>query len=38
MDCGPGTAFNPITMVCDWPHNVPSCKTGILIATNNANY
>ncbi|XP_012060148.1 PREDICTED: LOW QUALITY PROTEIN: uncharacterized protein LOC105623362 [Atta cephalotes] len=28
MDCGPGTAFNPITMVCDWPHNVPSCKTG----------
>lgn len=28
MDCGPGTAFNPITKVCDWPYNVPSCKTG----------
>ncbi|XP_011067081.1 PREDICTED: uncharacterized protein LOC105153749 isoform X4 [Acromyrmex echinatior] len=28
MDCGPGTAFNPVTTVCDWPHNVPSCKTG----------
>ncbi|GAB1869312.1 Neurotrypsin [Camponotus japonicus] len=27
MDCGPGTAFNPITIVCDWPYNVPSCKT-----------
>ncbi|XP_018303194.1 uncharacterized protein [Mycetomoellerius zeteki] len=27
MDCGPGTAFNPVTTVCDWPHNVPSCKT-----------
>ncbi|XP_012537284.2 uncharacterized protein LOC105837243 isoform X2 [Monomorium pharaonis] len=26
MDCGPGTAFNPITAVCDWPHKVPSCK------------
>lgn len=38
MDCGPGTAFNPITTVCDWPYNVPSCKTGILIVTNSANY
>ncbi|XP_026825303.1 uncharacterized protein LOC105281160 isoform X1 [Ooceraea biroi] len=27
MDCSPGTAFNPITTVCDWPYNVPSCKT-----------
>ncbi|XP_011691078.1 PREDICTED: uncharacterized protein LOC105452012 [Wasmannia auropunctata] len=27
MDCGPGTAFNPVTLVCDWPYNVPSCKT-----------
>ncbi|KAL6449111.1 hypothetical protein ACFW04_000663 [Cataglyphis niger] len=27
MDCGPGTAFNPVTTVCDWPYNVPSCKT-----------
>ncbi|XP_077267025.1 uncharacterized protein LOC143900014 isoform X4 [Temnothorax americanus] len=27
MDCGPGTAFNPITTVCDWPYNVPNCKT-----------
>ncbi|XP_011143294.1 uncharacterized protein LOC105185459 isoform X2 [Harpegnathos saltator] len=27
MDCGPGTAFNPLTTVCDWPHKVPSCKT-----------
>ncbi|XP_039312478.1 uncharacterized protein LOC105203625 isoform X3 [Solenopsis invicta] len=26
MDCGPGTAFNPLTTLCDWPHNVPSCK------------
>lgn len=28
MDCGPGTAFNPVTTVCDWPYKVPSCKTG----------
>ncbi|XP_072745020.1 uncharacterized protein [Anoplolepis gracilipes] len=27
MDCGPGTAFNPIALVCDWPYNVPGCKT-----------
>ncbi|XP_076659938.1 uncharacterized protein LOC143363221 isoform X5 [Halictus rubicundus] len=26
MDCGPGTAFNPVTTVCDWPYNVPSCS------------
>ncbi|CAL7933954.1 unnamed protein product [Xylocopa violacea] len=26
MDCGPGTAFNPLISVCDWPYNVPSCK------------
>lgn len=35
MDCGPGTAFNPITAVCDWPYNVPNCKTGILIVINS---
>lgn len=26
MDCGPGTAFNPATSVCDWPHKVPGCS------------
>ncbi|KAG7212821.1 hypothetical protein KM043_002178 [Ampulex compressa] len=26
MDCGPGTAFNPQTTVCDWPYNVPGCS------------
>ncbi|XP_066599757.1 uncharacterized protein teq isoform X5 [Prorops nasuta] len=26
MDCGPGTAFNPETTVCDWPYNVPGCS------------
>ncbi|XP_043505908.1 uncharacterized protein LOC122526519 isoform X4 [Polistes fuscatus] len=26
MDCGPGTAFNPLISVCDWPHKVPACK------------
>ncbi|KAL0104423.1 hypothetical protein PUN28_017273 [Cardiocondyla obscurior] len=27
MDCGPGTVFNPITLICDWPYNVPGCQT-----------
>nr|XP_018903702.1 PREDICTED: uncharacterized protein LOC109034806 [Bemisia tabaci] len=22
MDCGPGTAFNPASSICDWPKNV----------------
>ncbi|XP_035729652.1 uncharacterized protein LOC118444946 isoform X3 [Vespa mandarinia] len=26
MDCGPGTAFNPLISVCDWPYKVPACK------------
>ncbi|XP_078053179.1 uncharacterized protein LOC144478771 isoform X1 [Augochlora pura] len=26
MDCGPGTAFNPLISVCDWPYNVPGCS------------
>lgn len=25
--CGPGTAFNPQTSICDWPHNVKSCNS-----------
>lgn len=28
MDCGPGTVYNPITSVCDWPHSVPGCSSG----------
>lgn len=28
MDCGPGTVYNPITTVCDWPHSVPGCSDG----------
>lgn len=27
QDCGPGTAFNGITKVCDWPQNV-DCAAG----------
>ncbi|XP_011499966.1 PREDICTED: uncharacterized protein LOC105363863 [Ceratosolen solmsi marchali] len=26
MDCGSGTVYNPITLVCDWPRNVPGCS------------
>ena len=24
-NCGPGLAFNPDLMVCDWTENVPGC-------------
>ncbi|XP_075969965.1 hemolectin isoform X2 [Anticarsia gemmatalis] len=31
-DCGPGTMYNPVTMVCDWPASValvrPECHEG----------
>ena len=24
--CGDGLAFNPVTLDCDWPYNVPGCS------------
>ena len=26
MDCGPGTVFNPVVSVCDWPDSVRGCE------------
>lgn len=31
QDCGPGTVFNPLHKVCDWPHNV-DCGQRVLYA------
>lgn len=38
QDCGPGTAFNDLFKVCDWPHKV-NCGTRLLNSnTNNDPY